>query len=244
MAADGLRLVTWNVWFGEWRRDDRQAALWRTLDALEPDLICLQEVVFEHLFGPEISRRRERGDWVSDQSISYYDVLMVGPRAPREHERMPLPTSMGRSLLIARLDVEPPLTVATVHLESTSKMEKVRMQQLERINAALADEPNVLLVGDMNFAPDSPAQALVEGWRDAWVELHGEQPGYTVDSELNHMRGISSSKAKRARIDRVFLRGSDWRLESLERLGTEPFPDDPLTFISDHFGLLAELRPA
>ena len=240
--ADALRLVTWNVWFGDWRHQDRQAALWQTLDRFDPDLICLQEMTFEHLYGPDIARRRERGDWISDESIHVYDVLMVARQAPLERQRIRLPTQMGRSLLVARLDVDPPLTVATVHLESTRHAEQARMRQLELINEALADEPNVAFVGDMNFTPDSPPQALVEGWRDAWPELHPDDPGYTVDSELNHMRGLKVS-SKRARIDRVFLRGEGWRVRAIERLGTEAFPDDPLTFISDHFGLLATLEP-
>ena len=39
-----MRVVTWNVWwrFGDWKR--RQAAILRTLEDLEPDIVCLQEV--------------------------------------------------------------------------------------------------------------------------------------------------------------------------------------------------------
>lgn len=246
MSPDALRLVTWNVWFGDWRHADRQAALWRTLDGLTPDLVCLQEMTFDHLFGPGVSRWRERGGWISDESIAHYDVIMGARRRPLEHWRVALPTQMGRSLLVARLDVDPPLTLATVHLESTSAMEKARMRQLERIHAALADEPNVVFVGDMNFSPDGPAQALFEsweGWTDAWAQLRPDEPGYSVDAERNAMRGLKDAKGKRARIDRVFVRARDWEVSSIELLGTQALPDDPLTFISDHFGLLAELRP-
>ena len=48
-------------------------------------------------------------------------------------------------------------------------------------------------------------------------------------------------KHKHVRFDRVLSRGTGWRLTRVERLGMEALQDDPLTFISDHFGLCAEL---
>ncbi len=242
---DALRVVTWNVWFGDWQRELRQRALWRAIEALDPDVVCLQEVVPRHLAGVEIRRLRDRGYWVSDRRIRDYDVIMVCRRPVLAHERMPLPSVMGRELLVVRLDTNPALTVATVHLESTDPMTEFRCRQLDEIHARLAGEAEVLLVGDMNFpAGDRPEATRLPGWTDAWQSLRPDDPGFTVDSEVNIMRALSKSKGKRARIDRVFHRSARWRVESIERLGMEPVaddPTDPVLFISDHFGLCVDL---
>lgn len=242
MTLERLRIVTWNVWFGSLQQDERRRALWSQLEALDPDVVCLQEMLAEDLERPELRRWRDRGYWVSNEHIDYYDVVMLS-RIPVTHdERLPLPTMMGRSLLMARLDVDPPLTVATIHLESTSSEVEARVQQLRLIDAHLAEEPFSVFLGDMNFDDDAPDEtARVKHWDDAWLTLHPGEPGYTVDSHVNQMRFLSKGQHVQKRIDRVFSQGDGWRVDRIERLGMEAVGDDPLTFVSDHFGLCADL---
>lgn len=239
-----LRVVTWNVWFGERDRELRQQALWAELAEVQPDVVCLQEVVPEHLDGPEIRGLRERGYWVSDRRIGEYDVLVLSRRPVLASERVPLPSVMGREMLVVRLGTDPPLTIATVHLESTKHMTAFRCRQLEDITAWLKHEQDVLLVGDMNF-PDGehPEAALLAGWTDAWTLLRPGEPGFTVDAELNEMRAEIMPGRKRARIDRVFYRGRRWRLDAIERLGMTRLSAEPPLFVSDHFGLRVDLSP-
>ncbi|MCA9712171.1 MAG: endonuclease/exonuclease/phosphatase family protein [Myxococcales bacterium] len=245
MARDRVRIVTWNAWFGQLERAARRRALWRTLRAVDPDVICLQEMLPEDIDGPEPERWRARGYWVSDAYLVGYDVLMLGRIPVLHRERLPLPTQMGRNLLLVRLELDPPLTVATIHLESTAPMTQARVRQLRDIDARLAPEPNVVLVGDMNFSDDDPAEtAEVRHWVDAWPRLHPGDPGFTIDSHVNEMRYLGKRRHVRARIDRVLWRGEGWRLRSIERLGTEPIEGDPLTFVSDHFGLVVEFERA
>ncbi len=245
MGNDALRVITWNVWFNEWKRELRQRALWSELAALDPDVVCLQEVVPDHLDGPEIRALRDRGYWVSHHRIWEYDVLIVSRRSVLISERVPLPSVMGRELLVVRLDTSPVLTVATVHLESTDEMTEFRCRQLAEIHAWLAREDEVLLVGDMNFpAGERPEAACLPGWCDAWQSLRPDDPGFTVDSEVNLMRSLVKPGHKRARIDRAFHRGTRWQIESIDRLGTKPVAvdaTDPFLFISDHFGLCVDL---
>lgn len=248
MSDPRLRLVTWNVWFGHWQRDARQAALWAEIHAHRPDVVCLQEVVPEHLEGPAITRLRERGWWVSDDHIQAYDVVMLSRVPVRSSERIQLPSSMGRSLLIARLASDPPLTVATVHLESGAETTPLRVQQLEQVVAALSAEPDgaeLVLVGDMNFPAEAerPENRPLTGWSDVWAALHPDDPGYTIDTQVNQMRWLAKRRDDQRRIDRVFVRGQRWRAASIELLGTHSLPDDPLTFASDHLGLCVELVP-
>jgi endonuclease/exonuclease/phosphatase family metal-dependent hydrolase len=243
MSVRTLRLVTWNVWFGHWSREERQAALWAELERNKPDVICLQEVVPEHLEGPEIERLRSLGYWVSNDDIYYYDVVTLTRLPVAASERVELPSMMERQLLITRLRTEPPLTVANVHLESTAEETEARVQQLERITECLADEPDVLLVGDMNFPalPERPENRPLAGWVDTWAQLRPNEPGYTIDSKINRMRWLVKRKQDHRRIDRVFYRCQHWRPTSIELLGTTPLPQDQLTFPSDHFGLCVDL---
>ena len=240
-----LRAITWNVWFNHWHRELRRQALWAELGARRPAVVCLQELRPDDLAGPELRAWRDRGDWISDDRIDTYDVLILSRRAVHEFDRLALPSVMGRRLVIARLAVDPPLTIATVHLESTAAMTATRCRQLAAITAFLADEPEVLLMGDMNFpAGDTPEAAQLAGFTDAWSLVHPDDPGFTVDSEVNEMRGAIKPGGKRARIDRVFHRGERWQIAAIERLGMTPCaldPPLPPVFISDHFGLQLDL---
>lgn len=236
--------MTWNVWFGQWARAQRQAALWAEIERLRPDVVCLQEVVPEHLAGPEIERLRELGWWLSDDAIFDYDVSILARLPVVSSERLQLPSLMGRELLLIRPRTEPPLTIATVHLESTAEETEARVQQLELITARLAAEPDVVLVGDMNFPalPERPENQPLAGWIDAWAQLRPTEPGYTIDSEVNQMRWLQKRKHDQRRLDRVFIRSRRWKITNIELLGLSSLAGDPLTFISDHFGLCADLE--
>ncbi|MCC6523455.1 MAG: endonuclease/exonuclease/phosphatase family protein [Polyangiaceae bacterium] len=237
-----LRLVTWNVWFGDWEREARWRALWERLEPLEPDIVCLQEVVPETLASRQIGALRRRGYWVSDRRLRDYDVIVAARTGVAAHERVPLPSGMGRELLVAKLAGAPPLTVATVHLESLADSTPLRVAQLERIVAHLSAEEDVVLAGDLNFPDgDRPEAALLGGFVDAWPSLHGADPGFTIDSRVNEMRYVQHGTHKQVRYDRVLLRSPRWRVADVERLGTEPLGDDPFTFVSDHFGLSVRL---
>jgi tyrosyl-DNA phosphodiesterase 2 len=247
MSRRALRIVTWNVWFDEWQRPRRQDALWETLAGLRPDVICLQEVLPGLLETPGLRALRDGGAWISEGPVRDYDTLLISQIPVLRSERMPLVSYMGRNLLSALLDTDPPLTVATVHLESTTNMTPFRVRQLEDITVRLAREPNAILVGDMNFPADADRLENVPlaGWRDAWLVCRPDDPGYTVDSDVNVMRAQSKGvAAQRARLDRAFLHGDGWQVRHVERLGTEKIAGSPPAHVSDHFGLQIDLVAA
>jgi tyrosyl-DNA phosphodiesterase 2 len=242
MSGAALRVVTWNVWFGDWHRAQRRRALFEALDAAAPDVVCLQEVSPPFMRGPELAELPDRGWSVGELSNHYYDTLILTRPRVIAGERLALPSEMGRNLSLVRLATDPPLTVATVHLESTREMTATRVRQLGLITTWLADETCVVLLGDLNF-PDGerPEAAALAGWRDAWPTCRPGEPGYTVDVEVNEMRALIKPDRKRARLDRAYLRGAGWRFAGVELLGTRSLPGDPLTFVSDHFGLQVDL---
>jgi tyrosyl-DNA phosphodiesterase 2 len=236
-----ISVATWNVWFGPYQFVPRARALLAELARHRPDVIALQEVT------PELLAIIAREPWLrdayqlSDAAIDGYDVVLLSRQPIRALSALPLPTQMGRRVLVAELACG--LAVATVHLESLRDRAEWRATQLQIIMPWLVEmHADAVLVGDMNFAPEDELEtaALHAEFVDVWPALHPGDPGFTIDSDINAMRLRASGVAAHRRFDRVFLRSHTWRATSIERLGTSPI-DTAGTFASDHFGLLVQL---
>lgn len=236
-----VRVLTWNVWFGGHMFEERRAALLADLERRKPDVICLQEVTKELLDVlielPWITRAYTLSDVELYQT---YDVMILSRLPVRRWSALPLPTTMGRRLVVAELACG--LAIGTVHLESMKQSIHPRATQLRLIQPALAALGDAVLCGDMNFQPTDPTEtaALDPAFVDVWPALHPDDPGYTADSAINRMRLALKPALSRKRIDRVFLHGTRWRPTAIELVGTEPIDPDG-TFTSDHFGLAATL---
>jgi endonuclease/exonuclease/phosphatase family metal-dependent hydrolase len=241
-APARLRIATWNVWFGEHRFGQRGLALLAELGRRRPDVIALQEVT-EPLLDALLEEPWLRSAYViSDvQMVQTYDVVLISRAPVRRMTTLPLPSDMGRRLLVAELACG--LVVGCVHLESMRDYARARATQLGLIQAFLRDSPDTVLVGDMNFAPEDALEsdAIDADVLDVWPALHPADPGWSVDSVRNEMRAWAQGKPAQKRIDRVFLRGAR-RATAIEQLGTAPIDDDG-TFISDHFSLEVTLEP-
>lgn len=232
-----VRLLTWNVWFGGHMFDERRDALLAELQRRRADVIVLQEVTQELLLALLDEPWLRAAYHVSEREVAMYDVVILSRLPVRRIVRLELPTEMGRRMLVAELGCG--LAVATVHLESTQEEARARAAQLAILQPALADRyEDVVLAGDMNFKPGDPVEtaALDPTFVDVWPALRPDEPGYTVDTDINTMRLQVKSTPTHKRIDRVFARSSRWRARSIELVGTRPLDDDG-TFISDHFGL-------
>jgi tyrosyl-DNA phosphodiesterase 2 len=219
--------------------EERRDAVLAELRRREPDVIALQEVT------PELLAAIFEEPWVraayqvSELEVLGYDVLLLSRIPILRMVTVPLPTEMGRRLLVAELSCG--LHVATIHLESTRECADRRATQLRMIQPYLAAaSDDVVLVGDFNFEPGDPVEtaALDESFVDTWPALRPDERGYTIDSVINTMRAQVTSTPSRKRIDRVFTRSKHWGATSIELVGTTPIDIDG-TFSSDHFGLEA-----
>ena len=131
--ADQLRIVTWNIWFDPSRQDERLQMLLSEALRTAPDIIALQEVVPRVAEAIRSCMTLNALYVVSPFSISQYGVLMLVRRslAPT-FSIAPLPSQMGRSLLIATCAT---VVVATVHLESLNNAPTRRMALASRTEA-------------------------------------------------------------------------------------------------------------
>ncbi len=239
-----LTLLTWNVWFGKHRFHQRAAALLDEIEWRAPDVVALQEVtegLVEVLAGDSRIRARYQLTDVSGATFEGYGVLLLSKIPFLGAGMLALPSQMGRRLLVGQLANG--LGVATVHLESTSSCVAERVKQLQIIQQLLSEATeDVVLMGDMNFAPEAAAEnaALDPSFVDAWSKNLFGEPGFSVDCARNELRRRYDDSHTQKRIDRVFVRSSSWQVQGISLTGTSPL-DEHGTFVSDHFGLEAVL---
>ena len=242
-----VTLLTWNTWFGRLRFRERSAALLDELSWRAPDVVAFQEVtepLMEMIAAHPYVRAHYQLtdlDGVTFDPRSSYGVLMLSRLPIARAGLLELPSNMGRRLLVVQL--QSGLCVATVHLESTRECAAERAEQLRIILPELAAlSPDVVLMGDMNFAPDASLEtsAVEPSFVDVWAQKRPNEPGYSVDSLRNELRRRSDGGHTQKRIDRVFLRSARWRAQDITLTGTTPI-DKSGTFTSDHFGLEAVL---
>jgi endonuclease/exonuclease/phosphatase family metal-dependent hydrolase len=238
-----VRLLTWNTWFSERAFRERTIGLLRAITAGNYDVIALQEVTLPlRTLLAEVGARTGYRLHALDNPMGYDVALLARDRDARLSE-LPLPTQMGRRALAITLSSG--VTVATVHLESLPPYAAARVAQLALIGPWLAQlsPAAAVLCGDLNFDDFDAREAdvLDDAYVDVWPLLHPGEPGYTIDSAKNPMRG-GGPKARvkhQRRLDRVFVRGERIVPTSIALVGTEPIA--PGVHVSDHFGLAVDL---
>lgn len=138
-----LRVLTYNVWFGETNQKERWLALMKIVRDVDPHVVCFQEATSRFLdVILEI-------DWVrSDFVVSHttvddwqdYRVALlvrksVAPDQIIEHE---LVSRLERTLLSASINFNgQKVVIATAHLESNRKNSEYRAQQISQVEALL-----------------------------------------------------------------------------------------------------------
>jgi endonuclease/exonuclease/phosphatase family metal-dependent hydrolase len=259
--------MTLNIWnlAGPWSQRREEIATW--LARLEPDVVCLQEVV-------QAGDGRNQAQWLASapavESLGYQFVygpgLEIGDgsfgnailsREPIDaSEVVELPAldrpSEGRILLHARTGG---IDVFCTHLNWEYHHGYVREAQVTEAVAAierLADPASPLppiFAGDFNAEPMSTEIRFVTGdaslggrstyFQDAWRVAGGAGPGYTWD---NRDPFAASVHEPDRRIDYVFVgwrrEGGAGRVESARVVCDRSLTG---TYATDHFGVLAEL---
>ncbi|MER6222478.1 poly(A) polymerase [Streptomyces sp900105755] len=248
-AAGDVRVLTWNTLWDRYDGDRidsarRRPLLLRALGDADVDVIALQEVEAE-LLALLLGEEWVRAGWTLGTDPRGRDVdtcgLLLLSRLPvieaAHHE-------LGPHKAVAALVVEAggrPVVIAATHLSSDHSENGAdrREAELTRIAEGLAGvDADLLLMGDFNDGGGTPQLAL--GLRDAWSEVHGDDDTTpTFDPGGNPLAAISSLTGRASRLDRVLLRGAGLRARRAELCGDVPSADG--TYISDHYGVLAEL---
>lgn len=243
-----LRLLTWNLWFGEFARARRLDAALEIVRDHSPDVIAFQEIVPETLQQVWATPWVEDGYHLTDTTGATfrlrYGTVLLTRIAPAAIHVVPLPSDMGRDLVAVDLVIGgATLRVGGIHLESEYSTPR-RIEQLRRIGPFLNAADAAVLMGDMNFTDGDPEEAVLPaGAQDVWKQVRPGDPGVTRDSMGNGMARLHDRTPQSRRLDRIFLMpgASGWRASSIEIVGTEPIDGDPTLLPSDHYGLVADL---
>jgi endonuclease/exonuclease/phosphatase family metal-dependent hydrolase len=259
-----LRVLTLNIWnlAGDWRARRESILTW--LRYLEPDIVCVQEVVEDGA--------RNTARWIAEQAgfagLAFGGVearpgLVFGPavlsRWAIDTEQTwtlpdePGPSDVERVLVHARTNG---IDVFTTHLTSLYQSGRLRERQCLAIDELVAEHAAVdsrlpaILAGDFNAEPDSTEIRFLSGltslegrstyWQDAWRVAGGSGAGFTWD---NHNPFAAAEHEPNRRIDYVFV---GWRRDDgvgrveacrvvCDRAMTGSFP-------SDHYGVIADIR--
>jgi hypothetical protein len=96
----------------------------------------------------------------------------------------------------------------------SKKSAELRRTQLSLIYPILARSEMSVLCGDFNFCSTWPEEQLPNitehelgrTFTDVWPHLRGSEPGWTEDTEVNHMLAQSKRGKKQVRFDRALVR--------------------------------------
>lgn len=262
-----VRVVTWNVWgrYGaEWEK--RQAALEETLAESGPDLICLVES-WSQEGSTQPGRIAERlgfehhqfaGDWRQEDWVSGVGLVSRWPMS--EALRCPLRSAdgeaTGQAVHVAVAGERGPIQLFAVMLDypldaSGRRQEQVR-QLVEFMTETVPRKRRGLVVmcGDFNAGPDSDELRMLTGrsapavpgavFYDAWEMAGDGSPGLTW-SNRNPLAAVSLYPDRRM----------DYILSAWPRRGGAGHPTRCSVLgvrapgeqqISDHYGLVADLR--
>jgi endonuclease/exonuclease/phosphatase family metal-dependent hydrolase len=260
-----VRVVTWNVWgrYGpDW--ETRQLALEATLAEAGPDVICLVEA-WRQGESSQPGRIADRlglryhqfvGDWDQEDWVSGIGLVCRWPIS--EPRRRPLHAEDGSGIgavLHVTLDAERgPIQLFAVMLDYPLDGSAVRQAQVRQLVQFVRETASrrdlVIICGDFNAGPASDEIRMLTGrtataepgmvFYDSWEMAGDGSPGYTW-SNRNPLAAINLYPD--CRFDYIFSawprRGGVGHPIHCSLLGVDP-PGQ--TQISDHYGLLADLR--
>jgi endonuclease/exonuclease/phosphatase family metal-dependent hydrolase len=265
VVETAVRVVTWNVWgrYGSGHAA-RQAALEDVLARVQPDVICLNEAWRQGASNqPERIARRLgmpyhhfAGDWPQEDWVSGMGLVCRWPMS--EPQQRPLRaedgTGAGQVLHVTVNGERGPIQLFAVMLDyplGASAVRQDQVRQLVRFIGEVGSRRDLVIVcGDFNAGPDSDEIRMLTGraavaspgmvFYDSWEIAGDGSPGFTW-SNRNPLAAVSLYPNRR--FDYILSawprRGGVGHPVNCEMLGVRPPEQEQ---ISDHYGLLADLR--
>ena len=265
VVETAVRVVTWNVWgrYGSW--EERQLALEAELALAQADLVCLveswstEETTQAARVAAQLGMEHSLflGDWDQDGWTSGVGIACRWPIV--SHESRPLPGDDGDgpgNVVFASIDgPRGLLQVFVVMLDFPLHASARRQAQVRQLGAFVAEvtsrRPVTIVCGDFNAGPDSDEIRMLTGrsappvpelvFYDAW-EVAGDGTAGITWSNQNPLAAVGCYPDRR--FDYILSAwpraGAAGHPRRCELLGARPGRDE--VQISDHYGVLADLR--
>lgn len=259
-----VRVATWNVWGdgGDWRA--RYAQIAETLKAIDPDIICLQEVWRSDAFDAPAFLAAELGyhyeailNWAEMFKLDYGSAILSRWPLCDADSLMPDKAHPAAYSLFQAATVQGPrgrLLAANAMLAWRPDHSIFRQAQAKELGSWIKEKRErgraVVLCGDLNAGPESDEVRALRGettatasglvFHDAWAEAKPNHEGYTWTkaNPLTHEAALWDR-----RIDHVFSAwGGSRGLGQPLAAGLLGDDEGGGPIASDHYGVWADLR--
>ena len=228
-----MKVVSLNFWGVEAPLDKRIALAVRQLQALAPDVVCLQEVqpfggeTTAHAIASQLGMHTaygkacewEDGAWGPGSKAGEQGLAILSREAPAQVRNTELPDPRPGDVRILLSALVGDIWVHTTHLHYRLDDGVARERQVVAIDDVIRAHrdnasPPQILCGDFNATPDSDEIRFLRGlttlagrrthFQDAWMRVHGSAEGITWSSENELTRPLRSLDIDR-RIDFIFV---------------------------------------
>lgn len=226
-----FRVLSYNVWFKDYKRMERTKELINRIKKNNPDLVCLQELIPEtfeiiktNLNDYKYVFPKQFTDVYGCAIFSKYEMLLN-----EEHEFTSL---MGRKLLTTVINFKDHnVVICNTHFESEFGNKNVtkigQFKKTKSILNKIKEYGPVILCADTNIMESDEKEFIVDkGWRDAWIEN-----GSLIDKQHTYYY-----YKKGSRLDRIIYNGP--KLINFYLIKST----DKSVEASDHFGVMSDFQ--
>jgi endonuclease/exonuclease/phosphatase family metal-dependent hydrolase len=264
-----IKVLTLNIWNQKGPSKERIALIRRTIEALSPDVVGLQEVIVDGTWsqadeiGSDLGYASCFGRASAYPSGALFGNAILSKLPIDDHFtfELPSPGTEPRSVVYARLrTLSGQLPFYSTHLAWKFEEGVLRERQALAVSRAVkatarAEDLPAVLVGDLNTKPEATEIRFLKGLHSLdgesvhftdCFEAVGEGPGFTFDPTRNPHAALTHELPRR--IDFVLVRGPDdfgrgkplsCRVVCEE---VETLPDGQRYAASDHYGVFAEIQ--
>ena len=229
-VAEGIKLMSWNVYFDDASGTQRYPAIIQTIAEQKPKLVCLQEVTHKFIEQLTSSEALSGYTFVNTHGPGRYKNLILSKTAITSSGTITLPTNMARTAPYIRTSINGQnAIIVNLHLDSMMLDTQLRLRQLEKVHEFTSKEQTVILCGDLNFGDDDEENSFIQ---QHFKDVGADNPKVTYDIENN----VLASKTRfpfedSRRLDHILIskniRAHGYRVLSL------PY--------SDHYPILVEV---
>ena len=244
-------VLTLNIWHDQRDWPARKAIMVEEIRRLNPDVICLQEVLQRETLPNQAKTLAEELGYVMTFSTTdppenahrYGNAILTRHKALASEMKMLEPLDDYRTVAHMKIDIDGLVVdVYSTHLHHTGDGGAIRSRQIEDLVGfidASRSTANVIVAGDFNTSPGSPElEPMHAGFTDT-LALFVDDPLSEEHATLNWHLGHT-----RRRIDYVWQRHS--ARETFRPVRSEIVLDEPDAtgdvWASDQFGVITWFR--